>query len=252
MISKNQIKQLNALHLKKYREEQKLFIAEGKKIIDELIRYKPGIVRELFATADFINEKKEDLKNAGLKFTEVTNEELGRISTQSTPNAVLAVCHYLEEENKTYDLRTQFSLYLDDIRDPGNLGTILRLADWFGMKQVFCSPGSTELYNPKTIQSAMGAFLRVGVKYMDLKTLVEKASVPVYGAVLDGKNIYKEKLEHGIIIIGNEANGIRPDNLSLVTHPVTIPASSSNKTESLNAAVAASIISAEFFRQLKT
>jgi TrmH family RNA methyltransferase len=250
MISKNHIKQVKALHLKKYREEQKLFIAEGKKIIDELIQYNPALIKELFASGDFIVQRRKQLDKNGIRAEEIAKDELSRMSTLSTPQDALAVCHYFEDAEVTFDLKTKFSLYLDDIRDPGNLGTILRMADWFGITEIFCSTSSTEIYNPKTIQSAMGAFLRVKVHYIDLGDLLEKNPVPVYGAVLNGANIYSEKLKPGLIIVGNEANGISEQNLSWITNPITIPAAASNKTESLNAAVAASIICSEFFRQL--
>jgi TrmH family RNA methyltransferase len=250
MISKNHIKQVKALHLKKYREEQKLFIAEGKKIIDELVQYDPSLIRELFASREFITHRRNELDAHGIKAEEVSREELSRISTLSTPQDALAVCHYFKESRIAIDLTTQFSFYLDDIRDPGNLGTILRMADWFGISEIFCSKSSTEIYNPKTIQSAMGAFLRVKVHYVDLIDVINHQRVPVYGAVLNGENIYSTKLSPGLIIIGNEANGISEENLRRITHPITIPAATSNRTESLNAAVAGSIICSEFFRQL--
>jgi RNA methyltransferase, TrmH family len=250
MISKSQIKQVSALHLKKYREEEKLFIAEGKKIAVELVKQSPALVNHVYATTEFISENTNLLHSSNVSFTEISEVELKKISTQTTPNAVLVVCRYPDHEKIKPELTKQFSLYLDDIRDPGNLGTLLRLADWFGMKEIFCSPNSTELYNPKTVQSSMGAFLRVKVNYIELKDLLREEKFPVYGAVLDGKNIYKEQLRHGLIVIGNEANGITIENLSLITHPITIPSAASNGTESLNAAVASSIICSEFFRQL--
>jgi TrmH family RNA methyltransferase len=138
------------------------------------------------------------------------------------------------------------------VRDPGNLGTIIRLADWFGIPTVFCSPGSCDFYNPKVIQSTMGAFLRVQVIFIDLKPLIETYNIRnIYGALLSGKNLYKETLQNGLIIIGNEANGIREENLALINNPITIPANQHNGTESLNAAMATSIITSEFFRQLR-
>lgn len=250
MISKSRISQVKALHLKKYREEEKLFIAEGKKIVDELLQFRPDLINELFATNTYISFKKNELEQNKIKYTIINADELTKISSLSTPQDALAVCNYLPSSPEKADLSATFSLFLDDIRDPGNLGTILRMADWFGMQQIFCSPESTELYNPKTIQSAMGAFLRVKVNYISLKDLVkEYDAIPVYGAVLNGKNIYAETLKNGLIIIGNEARGINPDNLSLISHPITIPSAATNKTESLNAAVAASIICSEFFRQ---
>lgn len=248
MISKNQIKQVKALHLKKFRDQEQLFIAEGVKIVSEIIRFKPEIIEEIFVSESFFRQN-PDLFPKTLPCVLVNDSELERISALSTPNHILAVCKYFEATVPQIDLSEKFSLYLDDIRDPGNLGTILRIADWFGINEIFASRQSTEIYNNKTIQSAMGAFLRVKVHYRNLDEIIGQLRFPVYGAVLNGKNIYTEKLTNGLIIIGNEANGISETNLSKITHPITIPAASSNNTESLNAAMATSIICAEFFRQ---
>jgi TrmH family RNA methyltransferase len=249
MISKNQIKQVTALHLKKIREEQKLFIAEGIKIVEEILMYQPGLIKELFATNDFILRYSDLLTGKKINYNVITESELKKISIQSSPNGVLAVCSYFNYQITTFDFSKRFSIYLDDIRDPGNLGTILRMADWFGMNEIFCSPNSTEVYNSKTIQAAMGAFLRVKVNYVELKEVLSKKAIPVYGAVMNGQSIYRETLKNGLIVIGNESKGIREINLPLITNPITIPAASSNQTESLNAAIATSIICAEFFRQ---
>lgn len=250
MISKNQIKHLKALHLKKFRDEEKCFIAEGVKSVEEIVLQRPDLIKELYCTSEFVGHYTRILHENKIAYVVVSNEELKKISALTTPNQALAVCHYLEASTTLGNISASFSLYLDDIRDPGNLGTILRIADWFGAAQVFCSPGSTDLYNPKTIQSAMGAFLRVKVSYISLGELVDRQRLPVYGAVLDGKNLYSEKLSPGLIVIGNEANGISSENLKRITHPVTIPAHEANQTESLNAAMATAIICSEFFRQL--
>jgi TrmH family RNA methyltransferase len=251
MVSKSQIKDVKALHLKKYRDESRFFIAEGTKIVTEVLSTYPEIIHELFATKSFI-EQNSKILNSKLKLNIVTEQELERISAQSNPNQVLAVCHFFSSVKPSFDFKNNFSFYLDDIRDPGNLGTILRIADWFGINEIYASESSTEIYNQKVIQSAMGAFLRVRVHYILLDEVLNNIQCPVYGAVLNGKNIYKETLQNGLIIIGNEANGINKNNLSKITHPLTIPAATTNHTESLNAAMAASIISAEFFRQLKS
>lgn len=250
MISKNQIKQVKALHLKKFRDEEGLFIAEGVKIVTEIMQSQSELIERLFATEQFVKSNTKLLSNIK-DVVKVSEEELERISTLQTPNQVLVVCRKFPVNKPQINIDKQFSLYLDDIRDPGNLGTILRIADWFGIHEIFVSEKSTELYNPKTIQAAMGAFLRVRVHYMDLEKITSNPSVPLYGAVLNGENIYRQKLQNGLIIIGNEANGIGESNLKKITHPITIPASSANQTESLNAAMATSIICSEFFRQLK-
>lgn len=251
MISKNQINNLRALHLKKNRDIQCRFLAEGVKTVTELLELKPECVNEVYATADFLeqNKKKPGLNN--IIFYEINQAELEKISLQSTPNKVVAVCNYFMEAHQWFDLNSNFSFYLDDIRDPGNFGTIIRLADWFGISSVFCSPQSCDFYNPKVIQSSMGAFIRIKCIYVDLnKLLAEQKVTHVYGAVLNGKNLYKESLKPGLVLIGNEANGISEKNLKLVNYHLTIPGAVGNGAESLNAAMAASIIAGEFYRQL--
>lgn len=253
MISKNQIKQLQSLKLKKYRDVNKLFLVEGVKTVKELFEQRPGLVHELYGTPDFIEDSKKILIKNRIKFTEVSEKELGQISLQSSPNKVVAICRYFEEKPLNFDFNANFSLYLDDIRDPGNLGTIIRLADWYGVSAIYCSPESCDLYNPKVIQSTMGAFLRVNVNYITLNELLKtNAGINVYGAVLEGKDIYNEKLSGGLIVVGNEANGISDENFRLLNRFITIPSHKQNGTESLNAAMAASIITSEFFRQLRT
>ncbi|MBA3663001.1 MAG: RNA methyltransferase [Bacteroidetes bacterium] len=250
MISKNQIRQIQALHQKKFRDNQKLFLAEGVKMVKEIVESNHTIIQELFATADFIFEHENILKSSGIKYNEISDKELEQISSLASPNKVLAVCNYFGETKTEVDFKKFFSLYLDDIRDPGNFGTIIRLADWYGIGTIFCSPTSCDLYNPKVIQSTMGAFLRVKVAYLPLEKIITDNNVGlIYGAVLKGKNIYAERLTNGLIVIGNEANGISKENLALVNHPITIPSHSANGTESLNAAMATGIIVSEFFRQ---
>lgn len=251
MISKNQIKQVKALHLKKFRDEENMFIAEGIKVVNEIITTNPEIIHQLFVTESYLQGNSNALLNTKVDYITISDEDLKKISTQAQPNNALAVCNYFEENEPETDFNKQFSFYLDDIRDPGNLGTILRMADWFGIEEIFCSKQSTDVYNPKTIQSAMGSFLRVKVVYCDLKDLIDGKKFPVYGAVLDGENIYKSELHNGLIIIGNEANGISEQNFKYISNPITIPAAESSTTESLNAAMATAIICSEFFRQLK-
>lgn len=252
MLSKNRIKQIQSLRLKKNRDSEKLFIAEGRKTVLELVDSHPELITEIFATPDLIKTHHNLFTHKNLLFTEVAEADFDKISMQSTPAGIMAVCSYFKEQDLTFDFTTGFSFYLDDIRDPGNFGTIIRLADWFGALTVFCSPNSCDVYNPKVIQATMGAFLRVQVVYTELADLIKEQNIQhVYGAVLNGKNIYREQLQHGLIVIGNEANGISDDNLTRINQPVTIPANQNNGTESLNAAMATSIIASEFFRQLK-
>ncbi|MBL7918086.1 MAG: RNA methyltransferase, partial [Bacteroidia bacterium] len=178
----------------------------------------------------------------------VKQDELEQISTLSSPNEVLAICHYFEHKKWQVNFNSQISFYLDNIRDPGNLGTIIRLCSWFGISDLFCSPGTVELYNSKCIQASMGAFYKVNVHYLPINTLIEKEKIKnIYATLLSGSNIYKEKIINGLIIIGNEANGISEEVQQVCTKKITIP-SADNSTESLNAAIAASIIASEHFR----
>lgn len=251
MISKNQIKHIQALHSKKNREETGLFIIEGVKLIEEFLSQTKFEVSDVFASEEFIKKHKSTFSNKSIRFFEVNDDELKKISLQSTPNKALAIVRQKQDNLNENILQSSVNLFLDDIRDPGNLGTIIRIADWFGIGQIICSPNCTELYNPKVLQASMGAIIRMPVVYMnfeDLKPFLQ--SVPKYGAVLTGQNIYTSKLSSGIIIIGNEANGISQEVISEITHPITIPSAQSNGSESLNAANACAIICSEFHRQL--
>lgn len=253
MLSKNQIKEIQSLHLKKQRDNQKLFIVEGVKSVSEVLLQASGLVSKVYATKEFLLNYKKELQQFNIDHLEITEEELQKISLQNNPNQALALCNYFNDRSGAFDFKNDFTLYMDDIRDPGNFGTIVRLADWFGIKNVFCSPESCDLYNPKVIQATMGAFLRVNIIYSELDELLKKEKIEnVYGAVLNGSAIYNNKLNNGLIIIGNEANGISDANLKLINKPITIPSHQSNGTESLNAAMATSIIVSEFYRQLKT
>lgn len=252
MLSKNQVREIRALHLKKYREGQKLFIAEGAKTITEIVTQRPSMIVTLYAQRSFLEKFGELIIQNNVRTIEVTEDELRSISLQTTPNLVLAVCRQVKNTD-TNDTGQSFSFFLDDVRDPGNFGTIIRLCDWFGARQLFCSPDSCELYNPKVIQASMGAFLRVNVIYSKLSELVARKNFRnVYGAVLSGNNIFDEHVQPGLIVIGNEANGISSDNLRHVTRAITIPAHDANGSESLNAAMATAIIASEFFRQARS
>jgi len=252
MLSKNQVSEIRALHQKKQRELHRLFIAEGVKTVLELLSFRPQLITHIYGTSDFVDKHLSQLGSQKTKFTTISLAELERISLLEKPNQVLAVCSYLSEPDLNFNFESGFSLYLDDIRDPGNFGTLLRLADWYGISKLFCSEGTCELYNPKVIQASMGAFLRVEVAYTPLAQLVSTNRIKtVFGALLQGIDLYREKLQPGLIVIGNEANGINRENLGFINHPITIPAAPANKTESLNAAMAAGIICSEFFRQLE-
>jgi len=241
MISKNQIKLIKSLQQKKYRKLYKLFIAEGVKVIQELLNSNYELV-ELFTTQElFTNVEKS-------KLNFISEVELKSISALVTPNECLAV--FIIPEKIEVDYSSTLQIALDDIRDPGNMGTIIRLADWFGIKNILCSEETVDVYNPKVIQSTMGSIARVNVTYCDLKKELLSTKVPVYGTLLEGKNIYAEKLlQPGIIVLGNESNGISPEIQQLITHKITIPRFGTlQQTESLNVATATAIVLSEFCR----
>ena len=234
MISRNDIKYIQSLCHKKFRQQEDLFIAEGPKVVDELLQSEYW-VKNIYATSDWITHNTHK-KVAAVEISEI---ELSRISALQTPHQVLAVVE--RKQPGTASVNTQWTLVLDGLQDPGNLGTIIRIADWFGIKNIICSEDTAELYNPKVIQSTMGSFVRVNLRYEPLSAVLEKAGVAVYGAVLNGENVYASgKKKEGILIIGNEGKGMRNELLPFVTHPVTIPRIGG--AESLNAGVATGII----------
>jgi TrmH family RNA methyltransferase len=245
MLSKNQLRSIQSLQLKKNREESGLFIVEGEKSVLELINAGNWEVDSIFAVDTFVT-KFADLPG---QVTIVTGDDLKKLSGLHSANTVLAVA---KQKKGTLDnLLKGLSIVLDDIRDPGNLGTIIRIADWFGVENVICSNSTVDLYNPKTIQATMGSFLRVNVVYTDIKKLIEQnqTNVPVYATVLNGENIYKENLpENAWIVMGNEANGISEEIKSLIKNHLTIPSFSQTGTgaESLNAAIATAVICSEW------
>jgi RNA methyltransferase, TrmH family len=240
MISKNQIKLITGLHQKKQRFANQLFFAEGIKVIQELLLSNFEL-EYLFTTQnDF--ETVEFSKRIS-----ITEQELKKISALSSPNTCLAVFK-IPAENTIID--SGLILALDDIRDPGNLGTILRLCDWFGIQQIICSKETVDIYNPKVVQATMGSIARVNVNYVDLKSFMTNAKLPVFGTFMNGENIYQSNLpQNGIIIMGNEANGISAEIEKMVTTRLTIPRFGKlQKTESLNVATATAIVLSEFKR----
>jgi TrmH family RNA methyltransferase len=251
MISKNHIKYIQSLHSKKNREQEALFIIEGVKLVNEFLNDVTFEIHSIFGTIDFIDNYKHIIERSKIVFNQISEDDLRKISLQTNPNQVLALVAIKKNNLNKGLLNSSTTLYLDDIRDPGNLGTIIRIADWFGIKQIICSPNSTELYNPKTIQATMGAILRVDVLYLDFEVFqTHIEGIPIYGAVLNGENIYKTQLKNGVIVIGNEANGISENVLKCISNPITIPAANINGSESLNAANACGMICSEFFRQI--
>ena len=239
MISKNQIKWIRQLEQKKFRRRDGLFVAEGPKVVGDLMRrYQPHTV---FATSSW----------EGTPDVEVTDDELCKVSFLQHPQQVLAVFPIPEQSAA---IRTdRLSLALDGIQDPGNLGTIIRIADWFGIDRIFCSPDTVDAYNPKVVQATMGSIAHVDVVYTELSTLLTSlpADFPVYGTLLDGDNLYTQELSaNGIIVMGNEGNGISQAIRPLVNRRLLIPCFRQGETaESLNVAIATAITCAEFRRR---
>ncbi|MBI3138464.1 MAG: RNA methyltransferase [Sphingobacteriales bacterium] len=238
MLVKSKIKYIQSLGQKKFRDETGVFIAEGPKIVKELLNAGPALVQEVYALPEWITENQHLLKHTLTE--EITGAELQKISQLKTPNKVLALAGQFTHEQM--EVKGRLTLALCGIQDPGNLGTIIRIADWFGITQVVCSEDSADLYNPKVIQSTMGSIARVRVYYSNLADLIgDPAGVPVYATVLDGQDVSKiEKPGQGILLIGNESKGIPPELLQRASVRITIP--KKGGAESLNAAVAAGII----------
>jgi TrmH family RNA methyltransferase len=238
MLSKSQVKYIQSLGQKKFRNEEAVFIAEGPRIVQELMQETPALLKQIYAQQDWIDEQQALLQHFNV--TAVTDGDLSRISQLTTPNRVLAVVQKPDYGN-SFNTKNTVTLALDDIRDPGNLGTIIRIADWFGISQVLCSKASADMFNPKVVQSTMGSIVRVKVLYTDLLPWIQQQPVSVYAAVLDGKDVTQmPKLSEGIIIIGNEAHGIDEKILAVTNERITIPRK--GRAESLNAAVATGII----------
>lgn len=249
MLSKNKIKYIHSLELKKNRKEEQAFVAEGHKLVGDLLGHFP--CRLLVATRAWL-DRNPDVE--AMEIIEVNQEELTRASLLKTPQEVLAVFEQPEYSIQPEVVERSLCLALDDVQDPGNLGTIIRLADWFGIEHIFCSLGTVDVYNPKTVQATMGALARVKLHYVDLPSIiVSMPSVPIYGTFLDGNNIYAETLSaNGLIIMGNEGKGVSPEVAKLVNKRLYVPNYPSERvtSESLNVAVATAVVCAEFRRRL--
>ena len=256
MLSKNKIAFLHSLKLKKFRDMNKLFLAEGSKLILDLLN-SSFEVKEIYASGSWINGH-ERFFASHIPVIEITEAEMERITALSSPSPVLAVVAIREQEKSFVLGGDQLTLVLDDIKDPGNLGTIIRIADWYGIETIVCSEHSVELYNPKVIQATMGSVARVKVHYTDLKTFFEGLAqlVPVYGTFLEGESIYRKELNNNaILVIGNESNGISPGIENFITERLVIPSfrhqdKNSGSAESLNVSMATAIACSEFRRQM--
>ncbi|MGE5426536.1 MAG: TrmH family RNA methyltransferase [Methylococcaceae bacterium] len=256
MLSKNKIKFIQSLNRKKVRDELGIFLVEGNKMVEEVIRsdYKIDLIA---CTADYAAQFKIQEDRCG-ELIITDNDLLAKASLLQNPQDALAIVQQPFYEFNQIDFNKELCLALDFIQDPGNLGTILRLADWFGIRHIICSENTVDLYNPKVVQASMGAIFRIKTHVTDLPSFLKPVAqngIPLYGTFLEGKNIYQQPLSpNGIIILGNEGNGISQEVAQLVSQKLYIPDFSShpNKPESLNVAIAASICCSEFRRRSMT
>ncbi len=249
MLSKNKIKTIRALELKKNRQTTGLFVAEGPKVVHDLLE----VVRAktLLATHEWLSHNSTSIPAD--EVIEVSEEELRKVSFLQHPQHVMAVFPQNGIEHEEIPLQDTLSIFLDGVQDPGNLGTIIRIADWFGITNIVCSPDTADVYNPKVVQATMGSIARIHTTYADLSEVLSKLppDFPVYGTLLDGENIYSQQLtSNGIIIMGNEGKGISPAIRAKVNRRLRIPNFPPGRptADSLNVAVATAIVCSEFRR----
>ena len=240
MLSKNQVKFIRGLKKKKIRQTHRLFLAEGIKVVEELINSSFNI-HKIYCTESYINP----FNISDIQI--ITEKELTMISDFSSPNQVIGIFEIPREKEL---IKTGLTVALDEVNDPGNLGTIIRLCDWFGISQLICSENTVDCFNQKVVQASMGSLGRVTVSYVDLETYLKEEERVIYGTFLNGTNLYKSKLDaDAVIVLGNEANGISDPIKNLVHQKITIPQFGSNqRTESLNVATATAIFLSEFRR----
>lgn len=248
MISKSDVKYIQSLSHKKFREEEGVFIVEGVKMVNELIEEFPSQIMHIYALQSWVDQHPE-LTSLNRPYSIISEQELGRISHLTTANEVLCLVS-IPKSQVDFTNPSGITLVLDQIQDPGNLGTIIRTCDWFGIHHIICSTDTVDAYNPKTVQSAKGSLLRVKITYTELSTYFSAIKeVPVYAAVLGGQSIQEVKfIQPAVLIIGNEANGISAEVLRYATEKIAIP--KLGKADSLNAAIASAIIISAM--QLKT
>lgn len=246
MLSKSQVSLLKSLQQKKFRVEHGMFLVEGHKSVNEFIESDYHIETIYHAYNSEPNLLKLSRK---INFQAISLNDLEKISSLKTPQDVVAqikIPAWPPLNNNI--LQKKFSIVLDGIQDPGNMGTIIRTADWFGIKDIICSADTVDVYNPKVVQATMGSLSRVNVHYVDLEAFLSKIQLPVFGAMLDGSNIYHTDFgSEGLLVMGNEGNGVRPEIKKLIRHAVTIPRL--GKAESLNVAIATAIFCGEISRK---
>lgn len=246
MLSQAELKLINALKLTKNRRKTGFFLVEGPKMVLELVQYPEYEIVFIAASKTWLNAH-PILSQYPLK--EITEKALQKLSNFSTANEVLALVK-IPEQNEFKLKKETLYLVLDNIQDPGNLGTIIRTAEWFGIDEIICSNDTVDCFNPKVVQSTMGSLYRVKCHYTDLSAFLKQQNIPIYGTLLSGKNIYQEPLsKSGFIVIGNESKGISETVQNFITHPLFIPNHSKSKAESLNASIASAVVLAEFRRK---
>ncbi len=257
MISKNKSRFIVSLRKKKVREEEGLYIIEGDKLVMEFLS--AGVhLRTLIAKKEFIRSLPPTAKELIEEVMEASYDELKQVTSLKTPHNALAVVYITERNMNIDELTDSLCVALDFVQDPGNLGTIIRAAAWFGIRNIICSDDCVDVYNPKVIQASMGAILHVDVFYTELMEIVKTAkgkNIPVYGTLLDGDSIYDQEMgKNGIILLGNESRGISSELLPFITHKIMIPGAriSMPGIESLNVGMAASVVFYEFCRQNHT
>ena len=245
MFSKSTAKYIQSLQHKKFRDQYNVFVAEGPKVVSALLTSKTFVAREIFALAEWVDQLDHGLRESYSEQIQLINEnDLEKISAQSTANSVVAI---FQKRNETTNInvKNKITLVLDDIQDPGNFGSIIRTADWFGIENIICSEATVEMYNSKVVQSTMASLGNVNIIYTDLVEWLGKQPVKIFAATLNGDSLYSMRsLQEAIVIIGNESKGIQPAVKALAQQQVTIPRI--GEAESLNAAVATGIILSVF------
>ena len=241
-ISKNQLKLITSLSQKKYRQKNSLFIAEGIKVVNELLN-SSFQVDILFATDDFETTISSD------KIVRISEKDLQKISNLKSPNKVLGLFKIPDEKPLQ---QKGLTIVLDAINDPGNLGTIIRLCDWFGVSQLICSKDTVDCYNPKVVQASMGSLTRISIQYIALENYLQETNLPSFIADMNGENVYKSTLpKEAILVMGNEANGVSDEIRALIKNKISIPRfGETQETESLNVATATAILLSEFKRSI--
>jgi RNA methyltransferase, TrmH family len=254
MISKQKVKFIISLQRKKVRDEERLFVIEGDKLVKEFLDANVP-VRTLIAKPEYLSSLSADLTSSVDEIEEITYDDLKKLSTLKTPHNAMAIITMTDRIIDTHQVLKSLCVALDLVQDPGNLGTIIRAAGWFGIKNIVCSEDCVDVYNPKVIQASMGALLQVNVFYFDLRKFLTDAagnSVPVFGTLLEGESIYTSQFDNkGVILLGNESRGISENLLPFITRKIMIPRFSTSKKgiDSLNVGMAASIVFSEFLRR---